>query len=98
MTTTMATAQSGPRTARSLRLAATVTALLLTVGAAAAHEGATGVLAEPMALMKAMGQHMKTLGGMIGARTPFDPATARHVAEAMQEHCQRMGYTKTRGS
>ena len=46
------------------RIAAIAFAVLLTAGTAMAHEGATGVVAQRMDLMKQMGQHMKALGAM----------------------------------
>lgn len=53
-------------------LAVVAFAALLTPGMAAAHEGATGGVAQRMVVMKQMGQHMKALGAMLAGKTAFD--------------------------
>lgn len=65
------------------RITATAFAVLLIAGTAMAHEGATGVVAQRMDLMKQMGQHMKALGAMLAGKTAFDQETARRLAETM---------------
>jgi len=86
-----------PTVRRRLILAA-VTALLLTAGGAVAHEGATGVVAQRMDLMKAMGRHLKALNGMAAGQGVFDPVAARRIVETMQEHCRHMAHLFPAGS
>jgi cytochrome c556 len=69
------------------RIAVIVTALILTAGAAAAHEGATGIVAQRMEAMKQMGQHMKALGHLLAGKTPFDPEAASRLTQTLHEHC-----------
>ena len=64
----------------SRRLAVVAFAVFLTPGIAAAHEGATGVVAQRMDVMKQMGQHMKALGAMLAGKTAFDGDVPSHVA------------------
>jgi cytochrome c556 len=80
------------------RIAVIVTALILTAGAAAAHEGATGIVAQRMDLMKQMGQHMKELGHMLAGKTPFDPEAAERLAQTMHEHCAHVRHMFPPGS
>ena len=72
------------------RIAAISLAVLLAAGAAAAHEGATGVVAQRMDAMKQMGRHMKALGTMLAGKTAFDRETAKRLAETMHEHCEHV--------
>jgi len=71
---------------------------LLAAGTAAAHEGATGVVAQRMDAMKQMGQHMKALGNMLAGKTAFDQATAKRLAETMHEHCEHVMHMFPPGS
>lgn len=72
------------------RIAVIFTAALLVTGTAAAHEGATGVVAQRMDVMKQMGQHMKVLGHMLAGKTPFDQEAARRLAGTLHEHCEHV--------
>jgi cytochrome c556 len=72
------------------RIAVIVTAVLITAGAAAAHEGATGVVAQRMEVMKQMGQHMKALGAMLAGKAPFDHDAAGCLTQTMHEHCEHV--------
>ena len=56
---------------------------------ALAHEGATGVVAERMDVMKTMGQHLKALSDMLKGREPFDGEAARLHANALSENCHK---------
>ena len=80
------------------RVAVIVTVVLLTAGAAAAHEGATGVVAQRMETMKQMGQHMKALGHMLAGKTPFDPKAANRLAQTLHEHCEHVMHMFPPGS
>lgn len=79
-------------------IAAMSVAFFLTVGAATAHEGATGVVAQRMDIMKQMGQHMKALGTMLAGKTAFDQETAKRLAETMHEHCEHVMHLFPPGS
>ena len=80
------------------RITATAFAVLLIAGTAMAHEGATGVVAQRMDLMKQMGQHMKALGAMLAGKTAFDQETARRLAETMHQHCEHVMHMFPPGS
>jgi cytochrome c556 len=80
------------------RVAVILTAILLTAGAAVAHEGATGVVAQRMEAMKQMGQHMKALGHMLAGKTPFDHDAASRLAQTMHEHCEHVMHMFPPGS
>ena len=56
------------------------------VGAAAAHSGATGVVAVRMDAMKDMGKQMKGLAQMIRGQSEFDRLAARRAAAAVAAH------------
>ncbi len=70
------------------RIAVIVTALILTAWAAAAHEGATGLVAQRVVAMKQMGPHRKALGAMLAGKTPFDRDAAERLTQTMHEHCE----------
>jgi cytochrome c556 len=64
--------------------------LLLAVlagGPVLAHEGAMGITAERMEVMKDMASHMKALGNMLDGRMAYDAAAARAHALALHENC-----------
>lgn len=82
----------------SRRLAVVAFAVFLTLGIAAAHEGATGVVAQRMDVMKQMGQHMKALGAMLAGKTAFDQETAQRLAETMHQHCEHVMHMFPPGS
>lgn len=79
-------------------IAAIFTAVFLTAGVAVAHEGATGVVAQRMDVMKQMGQHMKALGAMLAGNTAFDQGTAQRLAETMHQHCEHVMHMFPPGS
>src|SRR3712207_741870 len=58
-------------------------------GVALAHEGATGLVAERMALMKNMGRELKAIRNLLAPPTPFDPAAAIRHAHAFHENCHK---------
>ncbi|EWY42479.1 cytochrome C [Skermanella stibiiresistens SB22] len=88
-----------PLIASRRRIAAVSLAFLFPlVGAATAHEGATGVVAQRMDVMKQMGQHMKALGAMVTGKTVFDQETAQHLAETMHQHCEHVMHMFPPGS
>jgi cytochrome c556 len=80
------------------RVAAMSLAFLLAAGAAAAHEGATGVVAQRMDIMKQMGQHMKALGTMLTGKAAFDQGTAQRLAENMHQYCEHVAHMFPPGS
>ena len=56
-------------------------------GVALAHEGATGMVAERMTVMKKMANSMKTIGQMLNGTVDFDPIVAQSAATALHENC-----------
>jgi cytochrome c556 len=56
-------------------------------GAVFAHHEATGITAERMRVMKEMASQMKALGEMLEGRIPYDAASARANALALQQGC-----------
>ncbi|QQP89530.1 cytochrome c [Skermanella rosea] len=72
--------------------------VFLAAGAATAHEGATGVVAQRMDVMKQMGQHMKALGAMLAGKSAFDQGTAKQLAESMHHHCEHVAHMFPPGS
>ena len=65
---------------------------ILTVGfagAALAHEGATGVVAERMTAMKNIGRELKAIGDMVLGQIPFDAGAIVQHAERLHENCHR---------
>ncbi|MES0198044.1 cytochrome c [Mesorhizobium sp. M0011] len=71
------------------KLAAIALAAVLIAGAALAHQGATGIIAERMAAMKNMGRELKAIGDMLAGRAPFDAAAIVQHADALHENCHR---------
>ncbi|WP_342634024.1 cytochrome c [Mesorhizobium waimense] len=61
-------------------------AAVLAAGAALAHKGATGIVAERMAAMKDMSRELKAIGDMFGGHAPFDAAA---VARHADSNCHR---------
>lgn len=55
-------------------------ALAVAAGAAAAHQGASGVVRTRMEMMKAIAGEMKVVGEMVRGRSTFDPALADAAA------------------
>lgn len=70
-------------------LSAVVIAVLATGVAATAHEGAMGVVAERMAVMKHMAESMKTVGEMLNGRKVFDAAAAQASVAALHKNCHQ---------
>ena len=62
----------------------------LVAGAALAHEGATGVIAERMKAMENMGRELKAMIGMVDGEGPLDRAALVRHAEAFHEDCHRV--------
>ena len=54
---------------------------------ALAHESATGMVAERMAVMKEMADSMKTIGQMLNGAVDFDPTVAQSAATMLHENC-----------
>ena len=67
-----------------------IAATLLLCGAAAAHEGATGVVKERMDLMKRQRDDMKIIGEMAKGTTPFDAAKAGAAARDLGETSKKI--------
>jgi cytochrome c556 len=62
----------------------------LVAGAALAHEGATGIIAERMKAMENMGRELKVMIGMVDGEGPLDRAAFLRHAEAFHEDCHRV--------
>ena len=73
---------------RKYRLIAFSIAALAT-GAAVAHEGAMGVVAERMSVMKEMALSMKTVGEMLNGRKAFDADSAKASVAALHQNCHQ---------
>ena len=67
----------------------TVIFIALAAGVALGHKGATGVVAERMAIMKNMGRELKSIADLLAAPTLFDPAAAIRHAHVFHEHCHK---------
>ncbi|GAA2888864.1 cytochrome c556 [Aminobacter niigataensis] len=70
---------------RMITLAVTV----LATEAAVAHEGAMGIVAERMTVMKGMAANLKTVGEMLNGRKAFDAAAAQAGIAALHENCHQ---------
>jgi cytochrome c556 len=70
-------------------IAATL-ALSAWCGAAFAHSGATGIVAERMDAMKDIAAQMKQIGGMIKGERAYDAELAATAANAVSEHAGNM--------
>lgn len=73
---------------RKYRLIAFFIAALAT-GAAVAHEGAMGVIAERMSVMKEMALSMRTVGEMLNGREAFDADSAKASVAALHQNCHQ---------
>jgi cytochrome c556 len=71
-----------------IRIVALV-APVIVVGAAMAHEGAMGIVAERMSVMTEVADSMKTVGEMLSGRQKFDPAAIRASIKELQENCHQ---------
>ena len=81
-----------------LKLSAIALSAVLAVGAALAHEHATGVIAERMTAMKNMGRELKAIGDMIAGNAPFDVTGVIQHAHALHANCHRTITLFPRGS
>lgn len=63
-----------------------------------AHGGATGVVKERMDAMKAMADHMKTIGAMVKGEARFDGKTAAAAAKAIARGGGKIGALFPEGS
>lgn len=72
-----------------LKIAATLAAALF-CGAALAHSGATGVVAERMEAMKDIAAEMKRIGAMVRGEKDYDAEKAASAAETIAEHAGNM--------
>ncbi|SJM33697.1 c-type cytochrome [Mesorhizobium delmotii] len=79
------------------RLTVVAVSALVATGSLA-HEGAMGVIAERMTVMKEMAQTMKTLGEMLNGRREFDARLARASIAAMHEKCHQASEQFTSGT
>lgn len=70
------------------RLIALSVAVLAT-GPAVAHDGAMGVVAERMTVMKGMAANMKTVGEMLNGRKAFDATAVQTGIAALHENCHQ---------
>lgn len=70
-------------------IAATL-ALSLVGGAALAHSGATGIVAERMESMKDIAGHMKRIGAMVKGERDYDAEMAAAAADAIAGHARDM--------
>jgi cytochrome c556 len=60
-------------------------------GAALAHDGATGIVADRMNAMENIGKELKAIGKLLVKTAPFDAAAVTKHAEALHEECHRVG-------
>lgn len=60
--------------------------VMVAVGAAYAHGGASGVVKKRMELMENLGDAMKALGGMLTGKAPYEGKKARAAAVALRDH------------
>lgn len=61
-------------------------ALVVAGGSSVAHEGASGIVAERMEMMKSIGGAMKRLASMYRGEAPYDPASVRDAAGIIGRH------------
>jgi len=57
---------------------------------ALAHEGAHGIIAERMAMMKTMTKELKAIGEMLLGRVAFDAVAVRHHADVLHKNCHKI--------
>lgn len=65
---------------------AAVVAMSVGGGASRAHEGAAGIVAERMEMMKSLGDAMKRLASMYRGEAPYHPAAVRDAAGIIGRH------------
>ncbi|MEJ8474631.1 c-type cytochrome [Roseibium algae] len=58
----------------------------LVVKDVSAHGGATGIVKQRMDAMSEMARSMKTIGGMVRSKTPYDAEAVRKAAAYMELH------------
>ena len=78
--------------------AALAAAIALGATFAVAHTGATGVVKERMALMKAVAKANKSIRDMVNGREPFDIAKVAAAAKVIAEHGARIAALFPAGS
>ncbi|WP_246592301.1 c-type cytochrome [Aminobacter anthyllidis] len=71
---------------------------VLATGAAVAHEGAMGVIAERMTMMKEMADSMKTVGEMLNGRKAFDARVAQESVASLHKNCHQSREQFTSGT
>lgn len=71
---------------------------LIISGFTLAHQGATGVVKERMELMKALGDHMKSMAAMVKGKVPFDAGQMAAGAQAIQDKAPKMVHLFPEGS
>jgi cytochrome c556 len=77
------------RSARGWKRAVLILAVL--VGSSAlAHEGAHGIIAERMAVMKTMTKELKAIGEMLLGKVAFDAAAVHHHADVLHKNCHKV--------
>lgn len=79
-------------------MAASVVAVAGMLAFTAAHEGATDVVRERMALMKDIGNQQKILVHMLKGSLPFDAEAARKAARAIASHAEKLPQLFPEGS
>jgi cytochrome c556 len=64
-------------------------AAALIAGVALAHEGATGIVKDRMAMMQNMELQLKAIQAMLSGWAQFDPAALRKYVAALHESCHQ---------
>jgi cytochrome c556 len=73
---------------RTTRTAVAAVAALV-VGVALAHEGATGIVKDRMAMMQNMDLQLKAIQAMLSGWAPFDAVALRNYAAALHDSCHQ---------
>jgi cytochrome c556 len=73
---------------RTTRIVVAATAALV-VGAALAHEGATGIVKDRMAMMQNMDAQLKAIQAMLSGWAQFDPTALRKYVAALHDSCHQ---------
>jgi cytochrome c556 len=63
---------------------------VLVGGGALAHEGAHGIIAERMAVMKTMSKELKAIGEMLLGNGAFDRAALHHHVNILHDNCHKV--------
>lgn len=76
---------------RRTHYAAAITfGLIVTISAAIAHEGATGIVKTRMDAMKAAADALKPVGAMAKGKRPYDASKVAEAARVVHEHAQKI--------